>query len=83
MAKDKQRQSCSITHANNLVYHARIKHIEVHYHFVREKVLVGDIDLVYVITEEHVIDIFTKSSGTKKLRKFRGLLGMLELDRAC
>ena len=49
--------------ANNPMYHARIKHIEVHYHFVREKVLVGDIDLVYVNTEEHVASMFTKALG--------------------
>ena len=36
--------------ANNLVYHARMKHIEVHYHFVREKVLAREVDLVYVST---------------------------------
>ncbi len=29
----------SILLANNPVYHARTKHIEVHYHFIREKVL--------------------------------------------
>ena len=27
--------------ASNPIYHARTKHIEVHYHFVREKVLDG------------------------------------------
>ena len=31
-------------------------------------------------TEEQVADIFTKALGTEKLRKFRGLLPMLELD---
>ena len=38
--------------ARNPVYHARTKHIEVHYHFIKERVLAGDIDLVYVSTEE-------------------------------
>ena len=42
----------SIQLANNPVFHARTKHIEVHYHYVLEKVLVGDIDLVYVSTQE-------------------------------
>ena len=37
---------------NNPIYHARIKHIEVHYHFVREKVLAREVDLVYVSTEK-------------------------------
>ena len=70
----------SIMLANNPVYHARTKHIEVHYHFVREKVLAGEIDLVYVSTEEQVADIFMKALGTEKLRRFRSLLGVLEMD---
>lgn len=51
----------SIQLARNPVFHARTKHIEVHYHFVQEQVLAGDIDLVYVGTEEQVADIFTNS----------------------
>ena len=70
----------SIMLANNPVYHARTKHIEVHYHFVREKVLAGEIDLIYVSTEEQVADIFTKALGTEKLCRFRSLLGVLEMD---
>lgn len=31
--------------AINPVFHARIKHIETHYHFVQEKVLTRDIEL--------------------------------------
>jgi hypothetical protein len=31
----------SIQLARNLVFHAWTKHIEVHYHFIREKVLAG------------------------------------------
>ena len=33
--------------ANNPVYHARTKHIEVHYHFVREKIGVLKMDLSF------------------------------------
>jgi hypothetical protein len=29
----------SILLANNPVYHAKTKHIEVHYHFIREKII--------------------------------------------
>ncbi len=36
----------SILLVNNPVYHARTKHIEVHYHFIREKVLAKEIDLI-------------------------------------
>ena len=35
----------SIYLAHNPVFHARTKHIEVHYHFIRECVEAGEIDL--------------------------------------
>ncbi len=70
----------SILLVNNLIYHARTKHIEVHYHFVREKVLAKEIDLIHVSTEDRVVDIFRKALGTDKLKKFRKMLGVLEVD---
>ncbi len=60
----------SIVLANNLVYHARTKHIKVHYCFIREKVLAKEINLIYVNAKDQVVDIFTKALGTDKLRNF-------------
>ena len=62
------------------MFHARTKHIEVHYHFIWECVLAGDIDLVYIGTYEQVADIFTKASGVEKLRRFWTMLGVLEME---
>jgi hypothetical protein len=62
------------------VFHARTKHIEVHYHFIREKVLVGEINLIYVSTEDQVVNIFTKVLGAEKHRRFRNMLGVMELE---
>jgi hypothetical protein len=62
------------------VFHARTKHIEVHYHFIKEKVLVGEIDLIYVSTKDQVADIFTKVLGDEKHRRFRSMLGVMELE---
>ncbi len=70
----------SILLAYNLVYHARTKDIEVHYHFIREKILAKEIDLIHVSTEDQVANIFTKALGTNKLRKFLKMFGVLEVD---
>ncbi len=70
----------SILLTNNSVYHAKTKHIEVHYHFIREKVLTKEIDLIHVNTEGQVVDIFTKALSTDKLRKFKKMFSILEVD---
>jgi hypothetical protein len=70
----------SILLANNLVYHARTKHIEVHYHFIKEKVIAKEIDLIHVSIEDQVVNIFTKAFGIDKLKKFQQILGVLEVD---
>ncbi len=66
--------------ANNSIYHARTKHIEMHYHFVKEKVLAKEIDLIHVNTENQVADIFTKALVIDKLRKFLKMFGLFEVD---
>ena len=70
----------SIHLAKNPVFHARTKHIEVHYHFVRERVLSGEVELTHVSTDRQIADIFTKPLGLDKLRYFSGELGMRHLD---
>jgi hypothetical protein len=52
--------------ANNLIYHVRTKHIEVHYHFIIEKNLARKINFIHVSTKNQVVNIFTKVLGTNK-----------------
>jgi len=52
----------------------------VHYHFIIEKVLAKEIDLIHVNIKDQVVNIFTKALGTDKLRKFRKMLGVLKVD---
>ncbi|MCO5571475.1 hypothetical protein L7F22_025215 [Adiantum nelumboides] len=65
--------------ARNPVFHACMEHIEVHYHFIRERVLDGDINLAYVGLEDQVANLFNKALGTKKLERFKGMLGLQDM----
>ncbi|KAK9063785.1 hypothetical protein SSX86_017657 [Deinandra increscens subsp. villosa] len=66
----------SIQLAENPMFHARSKHIEVHYHFIREKVLGGEIDLKYIDTDHQVADMFTKSLPSVKIQGFCEAMNM-------
>ncbi|MCO5592883.1 hypothetical protein L7F22_046887 [Adiantum nelumboides] len=63
--------------ARNLVFLARTKHIEVHYHYVRERFSAGEISLAYVPTQDNLADLFTKALSHEKLEAFGKALGLL------
>lgn len=44
----------------NPVFHSRIKHLDTNFHFVREQVQQGDLEVSYVPTEDQIADILTK-----------------------
>ena len=50
--------------------HDRSKHIDVRYHFTRERVMDGSLKLMKVSTDENSADIFTKPLCVVKLNKF-------------
>ncbi|PIK39827.1 hypothetical protein BSL78_23335 [Apostichopus japonicus] len=56
--------------AKNPVHHQRSKHIDIRYHFIRLEVQKGNLQLVYVPSEQNVADIFTKPVSGSKLQKF-------------
>ena len=62
------------------MFHAHTKHIEIHYQFVRERVLRGEVELRYVQTDRQIVDIFTKALRLDKLQHFSEMLGVQRLD---
>lgn len=66
--------------AKNPVFHARTKHIEVHFHFIREYVLRGDIHLHYIPTDSQPADIFTKPLSRPKFERHRRCLGIIDIE---
>ena len=51
----------SIALAKNPKFHKRTKHIDIRYHFVREKVEDGQVVLQYVSTTDKLADTMTKA----------------------
>jgi hypothetical protein len=66
--------------AKNPVHHARSKHIDIQYHFIRENVNNGTISLVYRNTSVLRADGFTKALPTPKFRQIVQNLGLIIKD---
>ena len=64
--------------AENLVFHARTKHVEGHYHSSRDKVLKEEIGMQQIKKDDQVADLFTKWLNTVKHESFRYQLNMVQ-----
>ena len=57
-------------------FHARVKHIDTRYHYVRERVHRHQLQLHYVNTKENLADIFTKALPRPAFSHLRTQLGL-------
>lgn len=67
----------SLNLSHNPIFHGRTKHIEVRHHFVREKIVSGEVKLEYVPTTEQLADILTKALGKTSFFRLRDQLGLV------
>ncbi|PKU87059.1 putative mitochondrial protein [Dendrobium catenatum] len=64
----------TIALANNPVFHARTKHIEIDQRFVRDHIQTGSIRLLPICTVDQVADILTKPLATHRFQLLRSKL---------
>nr|GEY92149.1 copia protein [Tanacetum cinerariifolium] len=60
----------------NYVQHSQSKHIDIRYHFIKEQVEQGVIELYFVNTEYQLADLFTKALGRERIEFLTNKLGM-------
>jgi hypothetical protein len=57
--------------------YAPVARIDIRYHLIREHVMNGTVELLFVPTEEQIADIFTKALDVSTFTRLVGKLGML------
>lgn len=68
----------AIAMSKNPVFHNRTRHINIKYHFIREAIEEGEVQLTFCKSEDQVANNFTKALPKEKFFKFRELLGVME-----
>ena len=70
----------AIAISHNPVHHSMTKHIDIRYHFIKDNIQKGHIELHFINSEDQIADVFTKALDETKFQYFLGRLGMLNPD---
>ena len=72
-------QSC-VKLSENPVFHDKLKHIEIKYHYIRDMVQRGAMKLQYVVTNGQITDVLTKPLARVNFEYFREKFGVLQIE---
>ena len=70
----------AINLAKNPIAHDRSKHIEMRFHYLREQVKDGKMNLEHCRTENQIADIMTKGVQAEVFRRLRAMMNIDSLD---
>ena len=57
-------------------YQKKMKHIALHYHYIRDLIKKGQVEMRWIPGEEMIADGLTKALGITKFREFFKFLGL-------
>lgn len=62
--------------SSDAMFHSRVKHLDVKWHYLREIVANGHVAVHYVPSHLNVADAFTKALDRKAFQNLRALMGL-------
>jgi hypothetical protein len=57
-------------------FHSKVKHVDIRWHFIRERITDGQLAISYVNTNDNVADAFTKALSPKPFERLRRFMGL-------
>ena len=66
--------------SENPVFHDKLKHIEIKYHYIMDMVQRGAVKLQYVATNEKIDDLLTKLLARVKFEYFKEKIGVHHIE---
>ena len=70
----------AISMTNNPQFHGRSKHVSIKYHFIRDQVEKGVVEIKYCPTKEMIANIMTKGLPKEQFTKLRSMAGVTTLQ---
>lgn len=69
----------AIALTKNPVYHGKSKHVRIKYHFIRELVSHGGVEVIFCKSSDQAADVLTKALKIGDFLKMKDKLGVIQV----